>query len=59
MTSPGGQPKFARVWRGRTVKEKADAYERYLLQNGIAPLKPRARLACRCCAKTAKPKRSS
>jgi heme-degrading monooxygenase HmoA len=38
MTSVAGQPKFARVWRGRTVKAKADEYQRYLLQNGIAPL---------------------
>jgi heme-degrading monooxygenase HmoA len=36
MTSP--RPRFARIWRGRTVKSKADEYQRYLLQNGIAPL---------------------
>jgi heme-degrading monooxygenase HmoA len=33
-----GQPKFARVWRGRTARARADEYQRYLLQNGIAPL---------------------
>ncbi len=30
--------RFARVWRGRTTKDKADTYQRYLLENGIAPL---------------------
>jgi heme-degrading monooxygenase HmoA len=34
----GGQPKFVRIWRGRTVRAKADEYQRYLLANGIAPL---------------------
>jgi heme-degrading monooxygenase HmoA len=34
-------PKFARVWRGRTTKDKADEYQRYLLENGIAPLAAR------------------
>jgi heme-degrading monooxygenase HmoA len=38
MTNASGRAKFARIWRGRTVKAKADEYERYLLQNGIAPL---------------------
>ena len=32
------QPKYARIWRGRTTREKADEYEGYLLRNGIAPL---------------------
>ena len=36
--SPAAQPKFARVWRGRTRRDKADEYEHYLLQNGIAQL---------------------
>jgi heme-degrading monooxygenase HmoA len=44
MTSASGQAKFARVWRGRTVKTKADEYQRYLLQNGIAPLEARGAL---------------
>jgi heme-degrading monooxygenase HmoA len=44
MTSVAGRAKFARVWRGRTVKAKADEYQRYLLQNGIAPLEARGAL---------------
>jgi hypothetical protein len=28
----------ARIWRGRTTRDKADDYQRYLLENGIAPL---------------------
>ncbi|HWA47564.1 MAG TPA: hypothetical protein VG742_04780 [Dongiaceae bacterium] len=32
------QPKFARIWRGRTTRDKADAYEHYWLQVGSAPL---------------------
>jgi hypothetical protein len=30
--------RFARIWRGRTTREKADAYERYWLATGSAPL---------------------
>jgi heme-degrading monooxygenase HmoA len=37
--------KFARVWRGRTKRDKADEYERYWLANGIAPLEARGALA--------------
>jgi heme-degrading monooxygenase HmoA len=44
MTSVAGRAKFARVWRGRTVKAKADEYQRYLLQNGIAPLEAKGAL---------------
>jgi|SRR5581483_2454551 len=29
------QAKFARIWRGRTTHEKADAYEKYWLAHGI------------------------
>jgi heme-degrading monooxygenase HmoA len=36
--SDASHPKFARIWRGRTTRDKADDYQRYLLQNGIAPL---------------------
>jgi heme-degrading monooxygenase HmoA len=32
------------VWRGRTLKAKADEYQRYLLQNGIAPLEAKGAL---------------
>jgi heme-degrading monooxygenase HmoA len=41
MMELAGQPKFARIWRGRTVRAKADDYQHYLLQNGIAPLEAR------------------
>ena len=44
MTSVAGRAKFARVWRGRTVKAKADEYQRYLLQNGITPLEAKGAL---------------
>jgi heme-degrading monooxygenase HmoA len=44
MTSVAPQPKFARIWRGCTVKAKADDYQRYLLQNGIAPLEAKGAL---------------
>ncbi|WP_342359086.1 hypothetical protein [Terrarubrum flagellatum] len=32
------QPRYARIWRGRTKKEKADAYQCYWLATGIDPL---------------------
>jgi heme-degrading monooxygenase HmoA len=44
MASVSKQPKFARIWRGRTVKAKADEYQRYLLENGIAPLEAKGAL---------------
>ncbi|MER8990567.1 hypothetical protein [Mesorhizobium sp. M0500] len=31
-------PTIARIWRGRTVPEKADAYESYNYKAGIKPL---------------------
>ena len=31
-------PRFARIWRGRTTRANADAYERYWLDSGVAPL---------------------
>jgi hypothetical protein len=34
----GIQAKYARIWRGRTAREKADAYQRYWLDTGTAPL---------------------
>lgn len=30
--------KYARIWRGRTARENADAYQRYWLETGTAPL---------------------
>jgi hypothetical protein len=35
---PKPQPNYARFWRGRTLREKADAYQRYWLEVGSAPL---------------------
>ncbi|HEX2726184.1 MAG TPA: hypothetical protein VHN20_10225 [Beijerinckiaceae bacterium] len=46
MTTPASplQPRIVRVWRGRTARDKADAYQRYLLENGIAPLEKKGAL---------------
>jgi hypothetical protein len=32
------EAKYARIWRGRTTRENADAYQRYWLDKGTAPL---------------------
>jgi heme-degrading monooxygenase HmoA len=45
MTGTLPTPRFARIWRGRTLKEKADAYQRYWLANGIAPLRAKGALS--------------
>ena len=46
MTSQGrpssAEPTIARIWRGRVVPGNADAYERYLLAEGIPPLRKTA-----------------
>ena len=34
--------KFARIWRGKTRRERADEYERYNYEVGIRPLLARA-----------------
>lgn len=34
--------RIARIWRGRTVPEKADAYADYLLEVGVRPLAKKA-----------------
>jgi heme-degrading monooxygenase HmoA len=36
------QPKIARIWRGRTTREKANAYAEYLYQVGFLPLVEKA-----------------
>ena len=41
------QPRFARIWRGRTPRDKADAYQAYWLENGVKPLKARGALNVR------------
>ena len=35
-------PRIARIWRGRTTREKADAYAAYMAEHGIPPLKEKA-----------------
>jgi hypothetical protein len=42
-TSDGAsQPRIARIWRGRTMRERADEYARYLYEVGIKPLEEKA-----------------
>lgn len=36
--SQGPTPRIARIWRGRTRVADADAYEKYLYEEGIKPL---------------------
>ena len=38
MNTVKAEPKFARIWRGRTTREKADEYQRYWLDTGVGPL---------------------
>ena len=33
-----GQPRIARIWRGRTTRARADQYAEYLHEHGIRPL---------------------
>lgn len=54
----GKVARIARIWRGRTVPEKADAYAAYLLEAGVRPLAKR-RWARRCSARTAGTRASS
>jgi hypothetical protein len=35
-------PTIARIWRGRTVRAKADEYATYLYEHGIRPLEEKA-----------------
>lgn len=35
-------PTIARIWRGRTRRERADEYESYLYENGVKVLSERA-----------------
>lgn len=42
MNDPGGKPTIARIWRGRTRRERADAYESYLYENGVRKLAQKA-----------------
>jgi hypothetical protein len=36
------QPTIARIWRGRTPRQRADEYARYLYEHGIKPLEEKA-----------------
>jgi heme-degrading monooxygenase HmoA len=38
MADNGKRPAIARIWRGRTTRERADEYEAYLYEVGIKPL---------------------
>jgi heme-degrading monooxygenase HmoA len=37
-----GKAAIARIWRGRTTRDKADEYQAYLYQEGIRPLEEKA-----------------
>ena len=36
------RPAIARIWRGRTRRDRADEYAQYLYEHGIAPLAEKA-----------------
>lgn len=36
------RPTIARIWRGRTTRERADEYAAYLYEHGIKPLEQKA-----------------
>lgn len=38
MTTKGERPMIARIWRGRTKRERADEYEAYNYEAGVKPL---------------------
>jgi heme-degrading monooxygenase HmoA len=38
MNAPAKRPAIARIWRGRTTRERADEYEAYNYEAGIKPL---------------------
>ena len=42
LPDPIVQPTIARIWRGRTTRERADEYARYLYEHGIRPLEEKA-----------------
>lgn len=49
---------IARIWRGTTRRDLADAYEPYLRREGIRRFR-RRHLACSCFARIVKKKQSS
>lgn len=36
------RPTIARIWRGRTTRERADEYQRYNYEHGVKPLMEKA-----------------
>lgn len=42
MEQSARKPAIARIWRGRTVRAKADEYAAYLYEHGIRPLEEKA-----------------
>ena len=38
MSNDVSKARFVRVWRGRTLRERADEYERFNFEVGIQPL---------------------
>lgn len=42
MSTRQGKPTIARIWRGRTTRERADEYAGYLYEVGIRPLEEKA-----------------
>lgn len=43
MSKPGkARPTIARIWRGRTRRDRADSYAAYLHEEGIKPLEEKA-----------------
>lgn len=42
ITGNGRRPTIARIWRGRTTRERADEYAGYLREHGIRPLEVKA-----------------
>ena len=41
-SNDASQPSIARIWRGRTTRERADEYAAYLYEVGITPLEEKA-----------------
>jgi hypothetical protein len=42
MSDGGLSPTIARIWRGRTTRQRADEYAEYLYAQGIRPLEEKA-----------------
>ena len=42
MSQSKAKPTIARIWRGRTTRDKADEYAAYLYEVGIRPLEEKA-----------------